>query len=127
MGDLRIVNWSELLEKKGGLVLHEHGSFIYPRMYNASRRDSNILTFYAFTLHLLLFHDIAGEDRVPLTIIVIADLNSDDGLDLIKEVLRSMVRLVQISPTENQCSSVDRGKPSSDFICTQSFRRDPSS
>lgn len=79
---LRIVNLIELMEQSG--LAFKAGSFVHPRTYlslvlcrKPTFTDDGCTT--------------AGSTRLPATTFVIADLDSESGLALVKEALLSMV------------------------------------
>jgi UDP-glucose:glycoprotein glucosyltransferase len=75
---LRIVSLQQLYSRVGIL---SHESFIYPR-----RRS---------TSDIVAESESVVSNRVPFTVSVVADLDSEAGLGLVKEALDSLVRLLK--------------------------------
>lgn len=81
-GDLRIANLLEVLERSR--FPSRPGSFVYPRMY---------IPAYVDPANDIDFAPPANNEQLAFTAFVVADLDSEEGLGLVTETLRSMVRL----------------------------------
>jgi UDP-glucose:glycoprotein glucosyltransferase len=77
VGALRIVSLPQLCSRVGIL---SHGHFIYPRRRSGSG--------------VVAETESVVSTRVPFTVYVVADLDSEAGLALVKEALDSLVRLL---------------------------------
>ena len=86
---LNIVNLPELFGKTRMRV--SSSTYIYPGL-------SLSLYFFVFFLNLLV-----ESDSIPLSLFIIADLDSPGGLELIKEALTSLVRGFMVSAVIQHC------------------------
>jgi UDP-glucose:glycoprotein glucosyltransferase len=78
-GSLRIVNFVDLFSQVGIL---SHGPFIYPPRHPKLDAEGE--------------NELVEPPRVPFTVYVVADLDSEAGLALVKEALDSMVRVLRL-------------------------------
>lgn len=78
VGDLRIVNLMDVYQASEFPITS--GSFIHPREY-----DTTCVSRTKTDMHK------AASQRLNVSTIVVADLDSNDGLELVKAVLQSLV------------------------------------
>ena len=84
-GSLRIVGLPELVEGSG--LSSEPGAFMYPRVHH---------TWLQWNVKYSV-HFIAVTEQVPITMYVIADMETPEGIQLVKEALSSLVGAIVAS------------------------------